>query len=71
MNELFKEARERGTVPLNEATRALSDDKSKSFACSGYRVGHSFHKLSEYICGENQLQVVQILLITVSATASV
>lgn len=29
MNELFKEAREHGAVPLNEATRASGDDKSK------------------------------------------
>ncbi|TKC44235.1 hypothetical protein EI555_006598, partial [Monodon monoceros] len=29
VNELFKEAREHGAVPLNEATRASSDDKSK------------------------------------------
>lgn len=29
MNELFKEAREHGAVPLNEATRSSSDDKAK------------------------------------------
>ncbi|KAB0391215.1 hypothetical protein E2I00_016618, partial [Balaenoptera physalus] len=29
VNELFKEAREHGAVPLNEATRASGDDKSK------------------------------------------
>lgn len=29
MNELFKEAREHGAVPLNEATRSSSDDKPK------------------------------------------
>lgn len=29
MNELFREAREHGAVPLNEATRASGDDKSK------------------------------------------
>ena len=29
MNELFREARQHGAVPLNEATRALGDDKSK------------------------------------------
>ena len=69
MNDLFKETREHGTVPLNEATRALSDDKSKSFACRGDRVGHSFLRQSQYIYGENQPQDVQILLATVSATA--
>ena len=29
MNELFREARQHGAVPLNEATRASGDDKSK------------------------------------------
>lgn len=29
MNELFKEAREHGAVPLSEATRSSSDDKAK------------------------------------------
>ncbi|XP_029078971.1 UBX domain-containing protein 2B isoform X2 [Monodon monoceros] len=62
VNELFKEAREHGAVPLNEATRASSDDKSKSFTGGGYRLGNSFCKRSEYIYGENQLQDVQILL---------
>ncbi|KAM5280853.1 UBX domain-containing protein 2B isoform 2-T2 [Ctenodactylus gundi] len=62
VNELFKEAREHGAVPLNEATRSSSDDKSKSFTGGGYRLGNSFCKRSEYIYGENQLQDVQILL---------
>ncbi|XP_045416881.1 UBX domain-containing protein 2B isoform X2 [Lemur catta] len=62
VNELFKEAREHGAVPLNEATRASGDDKSKSFTGGGYRLGNSFCKRSEYIYGENQLQDVQILL---------
>ncbi|GAB1288290.1 UBX domain-containing protein 2B [Apodemus speciosus] len=59
VNELFKEAREHGAVPLNEATRSSSEDKTKS---GGYRLGNSFYKRSEYIYGENQLQDVQILL---------
>ncbi|XP_027254701.1 UBX domain-containing protein 2B isoform X2 [Cricetulus griseus] len=62
VNELFKEAREHGAVPLNEATRSSSDDKPKSFTGGGYRLGSSFCKRSEYIYGENQLQDVQILL---------
>ncbi|XP_055402022.1 UBX domain-containing protein 2B isoform X2 [Bubalus kerabau] len=62
VNELFREARQHGAVPLNEATRALGDDKSKSFTGGGYRLGNSFCKQSEYIYGENQLQDVQILL---------
>ncbi|KAL2766718.1 UBX domain-containing protein 2B isoform 2, partial [Daubentonia madagascariensis] len=62
VNELFKEAREHGAVPLNEATRASGDDKSKSFTGGGYRLGNSFCKRSEYVYGENQLQDVQILL---------
>uniref|UniRef100_A0A5F9CBJ9 UBX domain-containing protein 2B n=1 Tax=Oryctolagus cuniculus TaxID=9986 RepID=A0A5F9CBJ9_RABIT len=62
VNELFKEAREHGAVPLNEATRSSSDDKSKSFTGGGYRLGNSFCKRSEYIYGENQLQDVQVLL---------
>ncbi|XP_006899286.1 PREDICTED: UBX domain-containing protein 2B-like [Elephantulus edwardii] len=62
VNELFKEAREHGAVPLNEATRASGDEKSKSFTGGGYRLGSSFCKRSEYICGENQLQDVQVLL---------
>ncbi|XP_048214571.1 UBX domain-containing protein 2B isoform X2 [Perognathus longimembris pacificus] len=57
VNDLFKEAREHGAVPLDEATRSSSDDK-----CGGYRLGSSFCKRSEYIYGENQLQDVQILL---------
>ncbi|XP_031297240.2 UBX domain-containing protein 2B isoform X1 [Camelus dromedarius] len=62
VNELFKEAREHGAVPLNEATRASGDDKSKSFTGGGYRLGNSFCNRSEYIYGENQLQDVQVLL---------
>lgn len=62
VNELFKEAREHGAVPLNEATKASGDDKSKSFTGGGYRLGNSFCKRSEYIYGEHQLQDVQILL---------
>ncbi|KAM5314011.1 UBX domain-containing protein 2B isoform 2-T2 [Glossophaga mutica] len=62
VNELFKEAREHGAVPLNEATRASGDDKSKSFTGGGYRLGNSFCEQSEYIYGENQLQDVQVLL---------
>ncbi|XP_036120204.1 UBX domain-containing protein 2B isoform X3 [Molossus molossus] len=62
VNELFKEAKEHGAVPLHEATRASGDDKSKSFTGGGYRLGNSFCKRSEYIYGENQLQDVQILL---------
>ncbi|KAM9626408.1 UBX domain-containing protein 2B isoform 2-T5 [Trichechus inunguis] len=62
VNELFKEAREHGAVPLNEAARASGDDRSKSFTGGGYRLGNSFCNRSEYICGENQLQDVQILL---------
>ncbi|KAB1256520.1 UBX domain-containing protein 2B [Camelus dromedarius] len=58
VNELFKEAREHGAVPLNEATRASGDDKSKSFTGGGYRLGNSFCNRSEYIYGENQLQDV-------------
>lgn len=62
VNELFKEAKEHGAIPLNEATRSSSDDKCKSFTGGGYRLGNSFCKRSEYIYGENQLQDVQILL---------
>lgn len=62
VNELFKEAREHGAVPLTEATRSSSEDKTKSFTGGGYRLGNSFYKRSEYIYGENQLQDVQILL---------
>ncbi|KAM6214139.1 UBX domain-containing protein 2B isoform 2-T2 [Rhynchocyon petersi] len=62
VNELFKEAREHGAVPLNEASRASGDEKSKSFSGGGYRLGSSFCKRSEYIYGENQLQDVQVLL---------
>nr|XP_048275867.1 UBX domain-containing protein 2B [Myodes glareolus] len=62
VNDLFREAREHGAVPLSEATRSSSDDKAKSFTGGGYRLGSSFCKQSEYIYGENQLQDVQILL---------
>ncbi|XP_042126815.1 UBX domain-containing protein 2B isoform X2 [Peromyscus maniculatus bairdii] len=62
VNELFKEAREHGAVPLSEATRSSSDDKAKSFTGGGYRLGSSFCKRSEYIYGEHQLQDVQVLL---------
>ncbi|XP_023606749.1 UBX domain-containing protein 2B isoform X2 [Myotis lucifugus] len=62
VNELFKEAKEHGAVPLHEATRASGDDKTKSFTGGGYRLGNSICKQSEYIYGENQMQDVQILL---------
>nr|XP_004653397.1 UBX domain-containing protein 2B [Jaculus jaculus]XP_045000144.1 UBX domain-containing protein 2B [Jaculus jaculus] len=62
VNELFKEAKEHGAIPLNEATKFSSADKTKSFTGGGYKLGSSFGKRSEYIYGENQLQDVQILL---------
>uniref|UniRef100_A0A8C0IKY5 UBX domain-containing protein 2B n=1 Tax=Chelonoidis abingdonii TaxID=106734 RepID=A0A8C0IKY5_CHEAB len=62
VGELFKEAKEHGAVPLDEATRA-SGDFSKSFSGGGYRLGDSSRTRSEYIYGENQNgQDVQILL---------
>lgn len=41
MNELFKEAREHGAVPLNEATRASGDDKSKVSA--NFKTEHAIY----------------------------
>ncbi|XP_061851650.1 UBX domain-containing protein 2B isoform X2 [Colius striatus] len=59
--ELFKEAKEHGAVPLDEASRVSGDfSKAKSFSGGGYRLGDSSQKRSEYIYGENQ--DVQILL---------
>ncbi|XP_065484200.1 UBX domain-containing protein 2B isoform X2 [Caloenas nicobarica] len=59
--ELFKEAKEHGAVPLDEASRASGDfSKAKSFSGGGYRLGDSSQKHSEYIYGENE--DVQILL---------
>nr|XP_008168999.1 UBX domain-containing protein 2B isoform X2 [Chrysemys picta bellii] len=64
VGELFKEAKEHGAVPLDEAARASGDfSKAKSFSGGGYRLGDSSRKRSEYIYGENQNgQDVQILL---------
>ncbi|XP_050565137.1 UBX domain-containing protein 2B isoform X3 [Cygnus atratus] len=59
--ELFKEAKEHGAVPLDEASRSSGDfSKAKSFSGGGYRLGDSSQKHSEYIYGENQ--DVQVLL---------
>ncbi|ETE67337.1 UBX domain-containing protein 2B, partial [Ophiophagus hannah] len=55
VDELFKEAREHGAVPLDEVSRASGDcHKAKSFSGGGYRLGDSARKHSEYIHGENQ-----------------
>ncbi|KAG8133626.1 hypothetical protein E2320_011399 [Naja naja] len=64
VDELFKEAREHGAVPLDEVSRASGDcHKAKSFSGGGYRLGDSARKHSEYIHGENQYgQDVEILL---------
>ncbi|XP_038248472.1 UBX domain-containing protein 2B isoform X1 [Dermochelys coriacea] len=64
VDELFKEAKEHGAVPLDEAARASGDfSKAKSFSGGGYRLGDSSRKRSEYIYGEKQNgQDVQILL---------
>ncbi|XP_066479737.1 UBX domain-containing protein 2B [Tiliqua scincoides] len=64
VDELFKEAREHGAVPLDEVSRASGDGhKAKSFSGGGYRLGDSSLRRSEYIYGENQHgQDVQILL---------
>lgn len=64
VDELFKEAKEHGAVPLDEAARASGDfSKAKSFSGGGYRLGDASLKRSEYIYGENQNgQDVQILL---------
>ncbi|XP_069477183.1 UBX domain-containing protein 2B isoform X2 [Ambystoma mexicanum] len=50
VNELFKEAKEHGAVPLDEATDDCS--KTKSFSGGGYKLGHSDQARSEYIFGE-------------------
>ncbi|XP_038622627.1 UBX domain-containing protein 2B [Tachyglossus aculeatus] len=63
VNELFREAKEHGAVPLDEAARTSVDGhKSKSFSGGGYRLGDSSRKRSEYVYGESPLQDVQILL---------
>ncbi|XP_039380980.1 UBX domain-containing protein 2B isoform X1 [Mauremys reevesii] len=64
VGELFKEAKEHGAVPLDEAARASDDfSKAKSFSGGGYRLGDSSRTRSEYIYGENQNgQDVQFLL---------
>uniref|UniRef100_A0A6J0V940 UBX domain-containing protein 2B n=1 Tax=Pogona vitticeps TaxID=103695 RepID=A0A6J0V940_9SAUR len=64
VDELFKEAREHGAVPLDEVPRASGDcHKAKSFSGGGYRLGDSTWKRSEYIYEDNQYgQDVQILL---------
>ncbi|XP_013931191.1 PREDICTED: UBX domain-containing protein 2B [Thamnophis sirtalis] len=64
VDELFKEAREHGAVPLDEVSRASGDcNKAKSFSGGGYRLGDSARKHSEYVHGENQYgQDVEILL---------
>nr|XP_056710322.1 UBX domain-containing protein 2B [Euleptes europaea] len=64
VDELFKEAKEHGAVPLDEGSRASGDCyKAKSFSGGGYVLGQSSLKRSEYIYGENQHgQDVQILL---------
>ncbi|KAM4705784.1 UBX domain-containing protein 2B [Rhinophrynus dorsalis] len=66
VNDLFKEAREHGAVPVEEASKAIEDFyKPKSFAGGGYKLGDSSIKQSEYIEGKEQFekgQDVQILL---------
>ncbi|KAJ7338853.1 hypothetical protein JRQ81_012755 [Phrynocephalus forsythii] len=64
VDDIFKEAREHGAVPLDEVSRASGDcHKAKSFSGGGYRLGDSTWKRSEYIYEDNQYgQDVQILL---------
>nr|XP_033789841.1 UBX domain-containing protein 2B isoform X2 [Geotrypetes seraphini] len=66
VNELFKQARELGAVPSDEALRTSDDlDKAKSFSGGGYKLGDSFQTRSEYVYGEQQLghaHDVQIVL---------
>ncbi|XP_053571036.1 UBX domain-containing protein 2B [Bombina bombina] len=61
VHELFKEAKEHGAVPVEEASK-VTKDLYKSFAGGGYKLGDSFQKQSEYIYGDENSQEVQILL---------
>ncbi|XP_029447198.1 UBX domain-containing protein 2B isoform X6 [Rhinatrema bivittatum] len=60
VNELFKQARELGAVPLDEALRYSDDmNKAKSFSGGGYKLGDSSQSRSEYIYGEHHLEFTQ------------
>ncbi|MEE6463922.1 hypothetical protein FKM82_006102, partial [Ascaphus truei] len=63
VNELFKEAKEHGAVPVEEASENVY--KAKSFTGGAYKLGDSSQKPSEYIsCNEHfeRGRDVQILL---------
>ncbi|KAG8442029.1 hypothetical protein GDO86_010991 [Hymenochirus boettgeri] len=66
VNELFKEAKEHGAVPVNDASKSSEDlYKARIFAGRGYKLGDSSKKLCEYVQGEEQFengQEVHILL---------
>ncbi|KAJ1192026.1 hypothetical protein NDU88_001338 [Pleurodeles waltl] len=47
VNELFKEAKERGAIPVEEES-----SKTKSFSGGGYKLGDSDQMRSEYVFGE-------------------
>ncbi|XP_075682328.1 UBX domain-containing protein 2B isoform X1 [Rhinoderma darwinii] len=54
VNELFKEAKEHGAIPVEEASK-LSEElyKPRSFSGGGYKLGDSSIKQSEYIYGDD------------------
>ncbi|KAM4689596.1 UBX domain-containing protein 2B [Discoglossus pictus] len=66
VHELFKEAKEHGAIPVEEASKATEEFyKVKSFAGGGYKLGDSSKKPSEYIRGDEQFERghdIQVLL---------
>ncbi|XP_056377977.1 UBX domain-containing protein 2B [Hyla sarda] len=49
VNELFKEAKEHGAIPVEEASKLSELFKLRSFSGGGYKLGDSLIKQSEYI----------------------
>ncbi|KAM8966457.1 UBX domain-containing protein 2B [Pelodytes ibericus] len=66
VHELFKEAKEHGAIPVEEASKAYEDYfRAKSFTGGAYKLGDSSKKQSEYIRDDElfeRRQDVQILL---------
>ncbi|KAE8598824.1 hypothetical protein XENTR_v10016955 [Xenopus tropicalis] len=66
VNELFKEAKEHGAIPIDDASKSSGAFyKARTFTGRGYKLGNSSKRELEYIQGEEpfeQGQEIQILL---------
>ncbi|XP_075922801.1 NSFL1 cofactor p47-like [Petromyzon marinus] len=59
VENLFKEAKEHGAVPVDSAARGGEPSGSRAFSGGGYRLGASGSEESAYVAGQNRAEAAQ------------